>query len=641
MGSGRSKDSTRNIRRDRRRFRAWLRSLGRFEAFVAVIVIAAVVTSVFAVPRARITGSPLEPVVEELGQDASPARARISPPPRLDAPLGQAPVVENVDGYAISPSAHGSVTLPIRVRVAPDDRAFLRLWVYGSQAVPVSVELLRRGEPIRLLGTPSIWAGQRFDVTDDVANGPVAVRVSAINRGPTSALFFDRLTALTVPPSTAPAADPALVGLWLALLTAAALGIIGRLRLHWPLVVVVAFASALFWRGVERDSVVPLEREAAELWASASGAKWLDVNTGLVSGTFGSQSALAVQLFHALRPLVGTGTGGALAASVLIGVAAVIALYCLGYRVAGRASAVAVASLALLAEPFREAASSGTAVTTMVLAAALFAYAIHASLAVASPPAIAALAVTGALAVLAQVLWLAGIVVGVAVLVGLYAPDGRRVRSLAVALLALAVLLVPSRLSVANQHDGDIFGDLADRATSARSIERSSDGLPPDGEGVGLTEYVFADRSVSVVAGEVLTGASDSVDALADGGETGVAGVLGLLFCAVGAVYLLIVPRLRMLVIVLTLLAAPALVFVGRHAMPPFAGAVPPWTALLAGGGLLAYVLTRVARARLPVPKGRPRRVPSERPALSPAVTPREVDAATTPVGASERRNQP
>jgi len=634
-------DSTRNVRRDRRRLRGWLRSLRPFGAFLAVIVIAAVVTSAFTVPRVNITGSPLEPVVEELGLGASPARARISPPLRLDSPLGQTPIVENVDGYAISPDAHGSVTLPIRVRVARDDRAFLRLWVYGSQTVPVRVELLGREEPIRLLGTPGIWVGQRFDVTDDVANGPVAVRVSASNRGSTSALFFDRVTALTVPPNTAPAADPALVGLWLALLTAAGLGIIGRLRLHWPLVVVVAFAGALFWRGVERETAVPLEREAAELWASASGAKWLDVDTGLVSGTFGSQSALAVQLFHALRPLVGTGTGGAVAASALIGVAAVIALYWLGYRVAGSVSAVAVASLALLAEPFREAASSGTAVTTMVLAVGLFAYATHASLAVASPPAIAALAVTGSLAVLAQALWLAGIVVGVAVLAWLYAPDGRRVRSLAVALLALAVLLVPSRLSVANQHDGDIFGDLADRATSARSIERASDGLPPDREGVDLTEYVFADRSIAVVAGEALTGASDSVDALADGGETGVAGVLGLLFCVVGAVYLLIAPRLRMLVIVLTLLAAPALVFVGRHAMPPFAGAVPPWTALLAGGGLLAYVLTRLARARLPVPERRPRRVQREGTASSPAVTPRGVDAATTHAGASDRLNRP
>jgi hypothetical protein len=588
----------------------------------------------------RITGSPLEPVVEELGQNASPPRAQISPPPRLDSQPGQPPIVENVDGYTISAGGRGSVSFPIRVRLGPNDRAILRLWVYGSQTVLVRAELLRRGEPIKLLGTPGIWAGRRFDVTDDVMNGPVAVRISASNEGSTSALFFDRLTALTVPRDATPRADPALVGLWLALLAAAALGVIRRLRLHWPLIVVVAFAGTIFWRGVERESALPLEREAAELWASASGAKWLDVDTGLVSGTFGYQSALTVQLFHALRPLVGTGTGGALAASALIGVAAVVALYWLGYRVAGRVSAVAVASLALLAEPFREAASSGTAVMAMVLAAALFAYAIHASLAVASPPAIAALAVTGALAVLAQALWLPGIVAGIVILVSLYAPDGRRLRSVAVAVLVLAVLLVPSRLSVASHHGGDVFGDLADQATFARSLERASDGLPPDRDRVGLTEYVFGDRSVAVVAGEALTGASDSVDALADGGETGVAGLLGLLFAAVGTVYLLIVPRLRMLVVILALVAAPALVLVGRDAMPAFAGAVPPWTALLAGGGLLAYVLTQLGRARLPVREGRPRRVRREQPASPPAVTPRGVDGATSPVGASERRHQ-
>ena len=641
MGSARSTDSTRGTTRGTRRVRGWLRSVRPFHAFVAAIVIGAVVTSLFVVPRMRMTGSPQEPVVEELGEDAAPPAARIRPPLRLEPSARPSPVGENVDGYVISAGGQGTVTIPIRLRVADDDRAFLRLWVYGSPTVPVRVELLRRGEPVRFLGTPGVWAGQRFDVTDDVANGPLMVRVSASNRGSTSALFLDRLTMLTVQPNATPRADPALVGLWLALLVGAALGLLGRLRLHWPLVVLVGFTGTLFWSGVDRDSALPLEREAAELWASASGAKWFDIDTGFVSGTFAHQSALAVQLFHALRPLVGTGTGGALAASALVGVAAVVALYSLGYRIAGRVSAVAVASLALLAEPFREAASSGTSVTTMVLAAALFAYAIHASLAVASPPAIAALAATGALAVLAQALWLPGIVAGVVILVSLYAPDGRRVRSVAVAVLALALLLVPSRLSVAKQHDGDIFGDLADRATLARSLERASNGRLPDRERVGLTEYVFSDRSLAVVAGETLTGASDSVDSFGDGGDAGVAGVLGLLFAAIGAAYLLIVPRLRMLVIVPTLVAAPALVFVGRDAMPAFAGAVPPWTALLAGGGLLAYVLVHVARAHLPVPVHRRRTLRRDRRASSRAVSPPRADAAPSPIGTSERRHQP
>jgi hypothetical protein len=641
MGSARSIDSTRDPRRDNAGLRRRLRSPGRFDAFVAILVAAAVATSFLIVPRMRTSGSPLEPLVEELGRDASPPGAQISPSARLDSSQRQLPIVENVDGYAILPGGEGSVTLPVRVKVADDDRAFLRLWVYGSQSVPVRVEVLRGHTPLRLLGTPGVWAGKRFDMTDELAGGPIAVRVSARSRGSAPALFFDRISAITVPQDATPRVGAALVGAWLALVAAAGLGIIGWLRRHWPLVFLVAFAGGMFWRGVQRESVVPLGRDAAELWAAASGAHWLDVNSGLVSGTFGAQSALAVQLFHAVRGVVGTGTGGALAASALVGVAAVVALYWLGYRVAGRVSAVAVPTLALLAEPFREAAISGTAVTTLVLAAVLFAYAIHASLAVASPPAIAALAVTGAIAVLAEALWLPGLVVGIAILVSLYAPDGTRMRSVAISLAALALLLVPSRLSAAKQHDGDIFGDLADRATLARSIERAGEGVPPERKRVGVTEYVFADRSVGVVTGEALTGASDAVDALSDGGETRLAGLLALLFGAVGAAYLLIVPRLRMLVIVPTLVALPALVFVGRDAMSAFAGAVPPWTALLAGGGLLAYVLTEVAGARLPVRERRPQKVRSGRPAPSSAVTPSGAEAATTAVGVSERRQQP
>jgi hypothetical protein len=344
-----------------------------------------------------------------------------------------------------------------------------------------------------------------------------------------------------------------------------------------------------------------------------------------------------VQLFHALASFLGTGTGSARAASAIVGVAAVAALYWLGYRLAGRVSAVVVATLALLADPFREAATAGTAVTTMVLAAALFAYAVHASLAVASPPAVVALAVAGAIAVLAEALWFAGIVAGIVILTLLYAPRRRRVRTAGAALLLLAILLLPSRMSVAAQHDGDVFGDLADRVTIARVTERASEALPTDRERVGLTAYVFGDRSVGVVVGDALTGADDALAAFAERDGAGLVALLGFVLACVGTIYLLIVPRLRMLVIVPAVVALPALVIVGREAMPAFVGGIPFWPAVLAGGGLMAYVLTQAAGSRIAVrapDSARRRFLRRDRGAslLRPSPRPGEIDGSRTSV---------
>ena len=101
MESTRISDALRDYRKGFRPLLGWLGSLGRFELFVAVIVVGAVVTSFFAAPRMSIAGSPLEPLVEELGEDASPPGVRISTPTPSVEGLGappQPPIIETPDG---------------------------------------------------------------------------------------------------------------------------------------------------------------------------------------------------------------------------------------------------------------------------------------------------------------------------------------------------------------------------------------------------------------------------------------------------------------------------------------------------------------------------------------------------------------
>jgi hypothetical protein len=359
---------------------------------------------------------------------------------------------------------------------------------------------------------------------------------------------------------------------------------------------------------VESGALQPL---ISDTWTPALHAKWLDIDRGLLSGTFGSSPHLAVQLFHALTPLTGSGDAGGRVAGMLVGILAIGAVYALGRRVAGPLGAVTAVSCALLADPFRQSLTTGNSTGVLVLAACLFLMAVHRVLLRGDYKAMVLLGGTGALAILAEPLWWPGILVATALMALRYSTACSARRALAVALLALVVLSLPSRVSIAHQHGGDLNADVVLRATETRNIEfvGRGHGAPPDraalaaapagGPKVGLGAYILGDHPLSVAAGGTLSGAYDGVAAAGARPQTKLPGLIAFLVGLIGVVFLLLLPRLRLLVLVPALVSLVPWFFVSRDHLPVFARETAFWPALLVGAACVAYALRQVTRQRI------------------------------------------
>jgi len=567
---------------------------------LAALVVPTLILTTFLLPAISVGSSAEEVNVFELGTSATPPQALASG--SLTRRGEDGPIVdEDVNGYRVRGRGIGAVELPLRLELEDGDRAKLQLWVYGGPLLEASVGVRATDGSVRAFGGPgtSVWAGKTLDVTDVARGGRFVLSVSARNDGDDPALFLDRIVLAREPSDSRASAPPALVGLWLGLIVAAALVALGRLRRHWLLPLLVTLGGSVLWLDV-RD--VETYR-ASPAWRLARQAGWLDLQTGLVSGSFGEVSALTVQLFHALMPLTGEGATGAAAASAIIGVAALVALYALGNRVAGPLAGVVTVLLALLVHPFREAVTQTDSATTLVLAAALFVYALHASLAETNLTAVVFLAGAGALAVLANAVWLPGVILCIPLCALLYGSRGQRLRLAAMGLLLLAVFLAPNRASVADQNDGNAIADLDARATAARNLEGLLErgAAPPEGN-VGLGTYIFSDRPAAEVVGNLLLGAVEAVGSFVKGGELAILAGLGFALSLLGALYLLLVSRLRSLLLLPLLVALPELYFAAEDVSDPFIAGAALWPAFLVGGGLLAYVLFTAYGERLAEP---------------------------------------
>jgi len=570
-----------------------IRGMIRLRSIVlAALVLAVVALTLVAAARMPVSGDVA--VLDTLDLNAG------TPTPGVESQ-----VERDENGFLVDGRASATASIPLRSfgELEGEDRALLAITAYGGPELDTDLEVITAAGARRTLATPTgALSAEQFDVTDDARSGILTLYVRARNEDDQPALFLDQVIQMTAPESMQSSASRWLVAAWLAVLVATVLHLRRRLAHHWPLPIVVGLAGYLFWGPVVDQSFDQLGGQAAALWEAATAATWVSLDTGLVSGSWELLSSLTVQMFHALTPLTGDGDAGARAASSLVGVAALIGIYAAGNRVAGRLGAVTAASLALIADPFRLAAASGEATTTLIFAAALLLTAIHVCLARTSRDEIIVLAAGGALAVLAEPTWLPGVLATMVVLTLAYGPRGQRLRVISVGLLALAVLLLPHLVSVANQNEGNLNAEVTQRATAARNIEFLGEGHgAPDSEAqlagdplagpdVGLAEYLLWDHSPVTFAGGALSGLYENLSAASERHEARLLGLLGFVVGVLGAIYLLLIPRLRMLLLLPVLVGLPTLFFASRDVLDPFVAGAALWPAFLVGGGVLAYV---------------------------------------------------
>jgi hypothetical protein len=218
------------------------------------------------------------------------------------------------------------------------------------------------------------------------------------------------------------------------------------------------------------------------------------------------------------------------------------------------------------------------------------------------------LGAAGALAILADPAWWPGVLAAIVLLAVREAPRGARRVSVGIAVLVLVLMVLPNRLSVAHQFDGRLDGDLAERVTLARNAEfvGRGRGAPPNraalqanpdaGSKVGLAGYVLGDHSLRVVAHGTLSGAHQGLTVVAQRPEAKLFGLLAFAMQVVGAAFVLFLPRLRLLVVIPTLLALVPWFLANRQALDPFAAQAAFWPGLLVGAACLAYALSRWAQ---------------------------------------------
>jgi hypothetical protein len=504
------------------------------------------------------------------------------------------------DGFEIRGHGSGSVAFTMHVPPARGgDRTDLLVWAGAGAAVSTQVSVVDPSGARSLLGSPGWWVAHRVDVTRSVGSGRVRVEFTAVNATSTRRLFADQVRVATYPPAAVPSAGRWEVAVWMGLAVLLVLVGLRRARRHAALVAFAGLAAFLVWPAVVSGALEPLR---FNLWGAAVHASWLDLDRGLVSGTFGAHSALGVQLFHALTPVTGTGTTGARTAGLLVGILALAAIYALGWRIAGTVGAVAAATFALLSDPFRLSLSTGDGAGTLILASCLFLIAAHRVLVRGDARAMVALGAAGALAILAQPLTWPGVVVAV-VLLALrhHAPRVPARAALAAGLLTLALVSLPARLSVAHQSAGEAAADVVQLASAASTADLGprADGSPRD---VGLTGYLFGEHSLSDVVKSTINGASEGLSAGSERPQTKLIGLIAFLAAVAGSVALLLLPRRRLLVLIPAMLALVPWFFATRGIVTPFEAEAVFFPVFAVGAAIVSYLAWEAIRQRL----GRP-----------------------------------
>jgi hypothetical protein len=564
----------------------WRRQL----APVAVLLLAFVAVSIAVLPRMQPDGD-----VRLVSYDFLPGQA--IPQLRTKGPIQRGP-----NGFVVPALSTARASFSL-ASSAPrkNEHVVLVVTAGGLPGAVTSFAMVDRDGTRHAIGIPTRWRQHEVDVTREVAAGAVRAEVRTVNGTTVGQLLVLQVRADTYPPHAIPRAGRWEVALWVVLATLLALALLRRLRKDALLAVATGLAAFLVWPSIVDAA---LQQLPSDLFGTAVHAKWIDIDTGLLSGTFGTRSALAVQLMHALTPLTGKGVVAGRTASMLIGILALVAVYALGRRVAGGLGAVTAVTCALIADPFRLSLSTSDSTGTLVLAACLFLLAVHRTMTRPDRAAMLLLGSAGAVAILAEPNWWPGVVAAVALLAVRYSPRGAPTRvALVTALLALVLVSLPSRVSVARQTDGDANGDVVGRITRARNMEfvGRGHGAPPNmavlqtnpesGPRVGLFEYLLGDHSATTLVGGVLGGAYDGLSAAGERSETGVLGLAAFIVELVGVAFLLLVPRLRMLVLIPAMVAVVLWFLAERAGVPPFLAGTAFWPAMLAGAAALAYAV--------------------------------------------------
>ena len=223
--------------------------------------------------------------------------------------------------------------------------------------------------------------------------------------------------------------------------------------------------AAALWHEIAGAAFLPLALDSAATWQAATSASWLGLHDGALWGSWTGLSSLAVQLAHAFTPIVGTGSSSARAAALPTALLALAAIYALVARAAGRAAALLALVLALAAGGFRADVIAAAPLPALVLAGAVFGYALHACIARATTAAIAVLGAAAALLAIAEPAWGAGALAAVVVVALARAPSGSRLRLAGAGLLAAAVCL-----AAASREHGE-----PERRPAARGRRRAGD----------------------------------------------------------------------------------------------------------------------------------------------------------------------
>lgn len=576
---------------------AWSTGRTATTAVAAAVALAALVTALAVGPGIRASAPLTEDGALDLGTGAPPDRVR-----------AHGDVREDERGYLAAANGNARVIVPLQLPRRSGARTLLRIWAYGSETARTRVDLVAADGSRRPLGEPESWVGETFDVTRLAGAGGARLEVTSDNDQSAEVLVLDRVAPVVAPDSAVITATTWQVALLVLLTAGALLAACGRLRRHWPLPLALAGFAALSWARIPPTSLDQLPLSSIPTWNDAVAGSWLGFHDGLLWGSWTGVSSLAVQLYHAFTPIVGDAAVSARSAALLAMLLALAVIYALGNRAAGRLGAVVATLIALACAPLRDAVVDGSSLPVLVLAGALLAYCLHACLAKATPLAAALLGAALAIATLAEPLWLPGAVLALPVVVLVCGEPGARLRALGAGTLVALVLLGPHLASTAAQNDGRLFADVDVRAVAARNAEFAGQGHgapsvlealrdPLGGRPVTLAGYVFGDHSLGQVVGGTLSGGQEALSAFGAGGSAlgGIAFALALL----GVAYVLLLPRLRLLVLVPLLVALPALFVAGRTPADAFAAGAVWWPALPVSAAILGYAAVRLAEPRL------------------------------------------
>lgn len=561
-------------------------------ALTGALVIFALAAMIIVGSDMRATGSLTEVAPLELGEANAPIGVRT-----------RGALTENADGYRVGPGGQAVVIVSLTMPQPDGGRTLLRVWAYGPDGVRTTAVVRAADGSERTLGRAFNWVGQTFDVTEEARLGGVQVRVRGENSTDQPVLFLDRLAPIVATGTLQPGASPGAVGLLVLLLTSALLALAGRLLWHWPLAFLLAVVAAVLWRDAIGGGTAPVTGEGAAAWQAALQASWFGFDDGLLSGAWVNLSSLAVQALHAFSVVVGTAPAACRSAAVLTTLTAIAIVYAVGFRAAGRLGAIVAALLVSIALDLHDIVATGSTVPVLVAAAGCFTYVLHAAVAQATRSAICALAAAAALLMLADPAWLPGAVLAVLIVGWWCSERAERLGILRVGLLAVIVSCLPHLVSVAGQNDGRLFAAQQARAAAAHRIEFLAPGQPardsPGEPRVTFSGYLFGDHSVVQFVGGALSGAQESVSAYTRGGRSALLGATSAALFGAAVLFVLLLPRLRLLVLLAPLVAAPTLFIAARtHSDPVPAGAVM-LPAMLACIVILGHAVGRLLRAHV------------------------------------------